>query len=720
MASHDGSQPHYPYPDLTLSEAERLLADVIKDFLEQVKMRPEHKKKMEGSLKDRLSIRIDTYPVHRLQVIAAAGVGKSRAVAEGLANFQGVVWYLVPNKVLMQEVFDTLKAFTNAEIVMVEGRSRQNCKRYPQTVIAGAKGASVQKTICKNDEHECPHFQSCPYQEMLEKIRGLGDAGSDDAPDGAAEKPALTVFVMAHNYMTVPIMKGQPDAIIVDEKHWQTFLNIFEIPAADLLSAGDKTVEGFQAYQEIMLRIVEGIRKNPLGFLWDFKKQGNLELFPALRHINAAIKKRKKLRVSPEMETGEIEAALNAWTLPHLLNIRHFLLRLQSELKHPKRASALTITYSAEKDTVKIHAMHRTTVSRYTPVLIIDASADLQINRLIWSGKLLGVEMRVERNAFIVQVIKKTFSYQSLGVPLYQSREQETLRREVIDFINWVAEEAGKPVFLAASKRVIAALKPFLNAHVMSAHFGALRGLNAFKDCDVCIILGREQPPAEVIEDDTRALLSRSKAAFSGGLGYSHLSRNIRRKDGKTEKVLVYLHPIDIAQRVLEQGRERESEQAIDRLRAVRAENPKTVFILCDVPLDVTVDMTIRWADLKRGGTRLDVAFQQTDKKVMPLSASEMHRIFPDIWATEDEAKGDIRRNGGVNGVETVIRSYKENDPFYVGEYRLAKNQKRWSRGLILASEENPRAALEEVAGTLFDFRIVETLNPIGEDHGDD
>ncbi len=53
--------------------------------------------------------------------------------------------------------------------------------------------------------------------------------------------------------------------------------------------------------------------------------------------------------------------------------------------------------------------------------------------------------------------------------------------------------------------------------------------------------------------------------------------------------ILVDVHPDPYCQMVLEQIRERESEQAIDRLRLVRQDG-KRVIILSNVVLDLDVD----------------------------------------------------------------------------------------------------------------------------------
>ena len=54
-------------------------------------------------------------------------------------------------------------------------------------------------------------------------------------------------------------------------------------------------------------------------------------------------------------------------------------------------------------------------------------------------------------------------------------------------------------------------------------------------------------------------------------------------------------HPDERADKLLRLARESESTQAIDRLRSVRSENQKTVWLLCNVPLDITVNHLLNW-----------------------------------------------------------------------------------------------------------------------------
>ncbi|MGB5735978.1 MAG: hypothetical protein WBM40_16195 [Thiohalocapsa sp.] len=95
----------------------------------------------------------------------------------------------------------------------------------------------------------------------------------------------------------------------------------------------------------------------------------------------------------------------------------------------------------------------------------------------------------------------------------------------------------------------------------------------------------------------------------------------------------------------MEQIRERETLQAIDRLRLIHNVNAKHVYIFSNVPLDITVDSVVSWRDLANDGTPLERAFRQyVDKGVMPLSPQFLHQRHPELFPSEDAAKQVVRR----------------------------------------------------------------------------
>jgi len=73
-------------------------------------------------------------------------------------------------------------------------------------------------------------------------------------------------------------------------------------------------------------------------------------------------------------------------------------------------------------------------------------------------------------------------------------------------------------------------------------------------------------------------------------------------RDGSRREANVRVHLDRRVQAVVEQTREAEMVQAIDRLRLIHSTREKAVFILCNIPLDIPVDELVTWRELAGDG----------------------------------------------------------------------------------------------------------------------
>ena len=122
-----------------------------------------------------------------------------------------------------------------------------------------------------------------------------------------------------------------------------------------------------------------------------------------------------------------------------------------------------------------------------------------------------------------------------------------------------------KPV--AELLRAALAEAPDANIHI--AHFGAIRGLDGWKDFDTVIVAGREQPQAVDVENMARSLFGADAEPLLLTGEYVPQMRGHRTKDGTRTAVAVQVHPDLRVQALVEQVREREVEQMVGRLRLV-------------------------------------------------------------------------------------------------------------------------------------------------------
>jgi broad specificity phosphatase PhoE len=129
---------------------------------------------------------------------------------------------------------------------------------------------------------------------------------------------------------------------------------------------------------------------------------------------------------------------------------------------------------------------------------------------------------------------------------------------------------------------------------------------------------------------------------------------------------------------VVEQSREAEMIQAVDRLRLIHNEKRKTVYILCSIPLDIPGDELVTWKQLT-GDRRLADALAECDESgwdALPLAAKQLHRLFPKLWGTERAAERRLAKNP-AKAYRDIIRVWG-----VLSDYR-APGQTRWSRALV-------------------------------------
>jgi hypothetical protein len=236
----------------------------------------------------------------------------------------------------------------------------------------------------------------------------------------------------------------------------------------------------------------------------------------------------------------------------------------------------------------------------------------------------------VPRDAEVIQVRGKVFSRQSLtgtskyGSPISATRTAaaERLRDEVISLLRMLSGE----VLLVTYKAVEELLQPLLPSTVRVTHFGALRGLNTYEAYETVVALGRQQPSAQTVEALARPFAADDDEPLFTFGGYVQQCRARRLRDGSPSIEVVQVHPDPRCQELLEQVREAEIVQAIDRVRPIF--NHRKVFVLNNLPLDLTVDRAMTWSELRPG----KFAKAYARHGVLPLSPGDLTRCFPDLW----------------------------------------------------------------------------------------
>jgi hypothetical protein len=342
---------------------------------------------------------------------------------------------------------------------------------------------------------------------------------------------------------------------------------------------------------------------------------------------------------------------------------------------------------------------------------VLDGTANLDILRQFVPQLQDLPEIRVRRNARVIQVRDLTFYRHSLVEPVQPGEKggmwRPTVRlAAVAEFVARVARDAR--TLVATNKRVRCALtgestnsKLPVSGQYGSAdivHFGNIRGTNEFENHDVVIVLGREQPSARDAERramaiwyDTKEPIRSIPSSPKGRVQYPRRRRYHTMRDGSRIPVEVRVHPDWRVQAVVEQTREAEMVQAIDRLRLIHSTGEKTVYLLCNIPLDLPVDELVTWRGLVGDG-RLVRALEWCEERhweALPLVPEKLSDFLPELWGTAKAAERWLGRNP-LNPLISTIRLWGA-----LTDYRQGR-QRRWSKALVRHGVD-PRLALAAV-----------------------
>ena len=614
-------------------DAFKLLTDAIKSFTEEA-----------SRYNNDVHSGVDRGPAPTLALKAAAGIGKTMGIINnciGIDALKGSIDYYVPSDVLGNQVIDDLKSnllgigkdpnqsppFDSEAVTFraIRGRSKADedgnplCLDIASVDKAKSLGMSIQKNICET----CDHFTDCGYQKQFKHVElpkldqpiiiteeliqiddwDIPPAVNDDGTPVLVEtlldfegihEVAPVVNVLAHNYLFLqtPLYDKEQSSTrfsqnycnlaVVDEKFWD---------------------KGIQT-EEIKVSAIDNLKSDIASFVLA-QLQAKKPLLKTLRakYSPAEVGKAAAALLST---AAEFKAGSGA---PKSKKVAQVLYSLRDEMIRSNRDDSRCVSIGPNKDSVEcVHLAKRQplTVPDDVPMIFIDADLSPEILKL-YRPNVRVVEIPAKRLATVYQVTDITNSKSSL-------LDKEDTRRalSVVSFIKHMAT-TGKTLAVTIKDFRIAltgedkdALSKCADYHgAKLAHFGSLRGLNDFEEYDNVVIIGRMEPPVNALErqangmwwDDNKPISRVSLTINDDGTERGHffekLPKVIRYKGQHPHVIRTSCHPDPRAQVLLEQIREAETAQAIDRLRLVhKPKGPRSprVFILSNIPVDIEVD----------------------------------------------------------------------------------------------------------------------------------
>jgi hypothetical protein len=660
-----------------------------------------------------LGKRVRQFFKERLSMVICApcGIGKTTVVIEQVARRrpgQGRVEIYVPRHDLAREYQRLITARNPRLVVQVvggrtqlDGQGQPLCRKAPQAEALHQRGYPVYPNLCQRtvkipggrQHFACEHFEGCPY---LAQYEGLPD-------------------VVIHVHARLPLKRTElgfdrkpPQLAIIDESCWGALLKSLAIPLGVLQrELGPQLAQGLVAAITSREPLLERLRARP---------QLIKRMQEALKHWKAEART-PLVTIHPGMADADLDQALAA--LSPTTRLATLLRVLLAELETPRAVSQALVYDRAAK---AVHLYYREDVARlkHVPTLLIDANAQRAITRVLFPDAQFH-EIRVERHCRVTQVYSTRGARSSL-VPAQSSDRtaQQHAQRRLDEVNRWLARLAttsqrglvGGPQDLTgnpAQQR-----PPLIQAppHWSLVHYNGFRGNDGYKDCATVVVVSRNEPPVAALEQLARSLYYDDPRPLHLPGRWTLSPRGYRTRDGRSLGTEVIVHPDPRCQGLLEQLREGEITQLVDRARLIHAPVPKEVVILCNLVVDLTVDRLVSWKTLMQGGTRWERAWEgisQQGYQVLPLHAQWLSRRFPGLWGTAKAVHADLRNHAKALKfktptilIEDLIRKMGVLNSTGSGvclfEFR-AQGQRRWSKCLSAVGEQETRRQLRKLMG---------------------
>jgi hypothetical protein len=646
-----------------------------------------------ATLRTELTTWLDTTgPVADLAIKGAAGLGKTTVAAELI---QARIEALAARTDTGAAATFYVKTVKNAlelqarlpvgAAVVIRGRTHglklaagdvvmdPPCRKAEaaQLLIDNGSGGWQQRLLCgkqrKDGSWQCPHSADCEYHAQF--------------------KTGAPIELRAHNWLVLGSNEDHDHApvsalAVVDEDPSAVFEEKRQWTLAQCAEAGG-----------LFLEVAQAIRDGTLNYAEHFERiKAELAMQPAV----------DRPPIHGGMEADEARRAMGRW-----LDKRRDagprepwgLLRRAMEVVQTGEAQRL-YAHTQDGNTKIYYAGLKRLAARAQRFLFLDASLNIDIVRMIrpalaLDGLLLRpdvrlVEIHVRRNGRFIQITDTALSAGRLDANAahLDQRIGELLRRLAAE--NPAGALTGPKEFLAHLTG-----NGLVPRGIPTAHYGALRGLNALEHADWAVQLGRHELPWWEVQ-------RRARCWFSGAPDFNPAPaiRTTTLLTGKTDSAAVTVTAFQdrYCQSLLEMTREQESLQAIDRLRLVHATTTKTILLLSNQPLPgICPDQLVTLNDLLLPG-RLAAVMNRDGALVLGRTWLAAHH--PDLFPSAEAAHNAIVEffNGRFPYINLLGKSTIENAWAEV-TYRPAGQRGGRARRALLYPSADPVAALTRLHG---------------------
>ncbi len=611
-------------------------------------------------------------PPPAVVIKASPGAGKSRKARVLLSQEIGlggdVVWH-APTLDLVDEAAGHAQEL-GAEAHTFRGRSAKNpntgepmCAKHELADRVARLGFPVQPSLCRLETKDrppvsCEFYATCPYQQQRHV-----------SSEGEIQRYMTTRF------LTLPDPTERQVALrVVDETFWSglTRRSAFTVESfiaprtfyPHLRKGGRKAaeVEGhadlLAAAHRVVQLLTEGGSLVDLPYFFDeLREFGDLELngLPPAPEIRPD--------QNPEQQSQAIAAAESLRRAA--FRFRRFWL-LIAEAKRQGRTRSERILLQEREDRVRmIRMFEKEELPTDAPMLLLDADADPTIIEAFVPGAAIE-SVALRPRAHVIQVEDRRMS----NTALLNARGLRTtwcdiIRREVL----FDRFGANGGVLVGATRKVVkrffedsghsfsnmteAEISAFmLGTALHGANWtwfgGRSLGSNRYRDCSSVIVIGREEPSVDGVEEAARSVFGDAEGLDLEFVQPDEEGRRLLPEDivpyfmadGSARGARVRMHPDRRVRAIQAQIRENATRQLIERLRLAHASYEKRVILGCDIPIpDLPVDQLVSWEDLTPARFEAACAEAFMSKGAIRVSAAGLHADAPEAFPTSSRGK---------------------------------------------------------------------------------
>jgi putative DNA primase/helicase len=658
-------------------------------------------------------------------VIVEVGLGKTEATLSEIATFIAAgkkasrpvrVLYFVPEHRLGTELLERARA---KGIYAAAWYGRQHapegigpmCEDLAAVEIALSVAANVGKHVCgpahpRKNSSQCPHFAVCKYQQQRPIVA------------------AADMVVMAHTGLfQKPPSEASKNVglVVIDESFWQTGLGISSLtietfaqdaiahPVLRRVGNGEqiRDDEGTNDLHAVRKKLSDAFAKSPDGYLRradlisagltaeDAATAGKLEWD---RQVDNPMK--------PGMSRADRERAAEIAAINGQLPRFHaFWLAVRALLKGSDDITgrieiATKQTLNGASRVVLVRSRREFSEQiRKTPVLILDATADLDLLKHYAPDVELLTQERPAAPHVTVRQVTGGLSKTSL-------HNRPGLVDELRDFV--VLKARGEPALVITHLEFE---KHFQGApNVSIAHFGAIAGHDEWGAVRQLFVIGRPQPgPA-----DTRNMAAQLTGRPVPLADPARATAGVMMADGSGVAIEVSRFDDPDLEAIRAAVTDAAIIQAVGRGRGVNrtAADPLDVWVLGNVIAPWPVAEIMRWPDVA-----LRPVMRMAARGLVPENAADRARLYPDIYPSPDAARQARKREECDSSLyKEIHKGMSHSSPLEVRYRPSGAGQKIRSAWV---TDPNPwqasevKARLEAALGSLADFEIVKPGLPL-------